>query len=94
MDKTALEKLIEVRAENQVKGEYNVLRTYIGNNEIGKRLTINGDDICKVIGGYSNSNKSNIEEAIEKRKQEIAIEVTIEIVNKLSSIEYLFNKNE
>lgn len=100
MKKTKLETLIERKAGEKLVQEYKDFRQNLMGNKIGSKLEINGERIW----GYDNHGilpeympkktieGSNIFELLQERKEEIIGEETENLLNKLSSLDYLFNQ--
>lgn len=102
MDKTFFEKQIEKLAEQRLNGEYVALKNFLFNNPIGKGLKI-GNEYLVYNNGCSdvileeyitNIKNKNLKSLLEKRREELVSIVTREVMDKLSSVEYLFRNLE
>lgn len=107
MEKTILEKRILEKAEERTKKEYEDFINFLQKNDFGRELEVFvNDEISIPISNFgcnyglfnhdclrnSNVNITNLEKVYNEILEKNIKIVTDEILNKLKSIEYLFNQ--
>lgn len=104
MQKSALERSIYQKAENEARASLNDLKNFLQNNPFGTLLTvkIEGKEMplfASHSGGLFSSTENlkahtNLDEVFAKVTEQFVFKRTDELMSKLDNLRYLFEENQ